>query len=107
MRSGVWSRAKRMPDTHDIVMPQLGMTMTEGFVVQWLKGVGDLVKKGEPLFILQTDKVDMDVESPHKGYVTELLVNEEITVPVGTVIARLSESMKVRGPRASPRARRV
>jgi len=100
---------------HDIVMPQLGMTMTEGSVTQWLKGVGDLVEKDEPLFVVQTDKVDMDVESPQKGYVAELLVKEEIVVPVGTVIARLSESKQSVGAaeeahrrlRVSPRARRI
>ncbi|HEY3742418.1 MAG TPA: dihydrolipoamide acetyltransferase family protein [Bryobacteraceae bacterium] len=95
--------------THDIVMPQLGMTMTEGFVMQWLKKVGDLVEKGEPLFIVETDKVDMDVESPYKGYVSELVVEEKLTVAVGTVIARLSESMEEKPGklRVSPRARRV
>jgi pyruvate dehydrogenase E2 component (dihydrolipoamide acetyltransferase) len=95
--------------TYDIVMPQLGMTMTEGFVVRWLKAVGELVEKGEPLFIVQTDKVDMDVESPHQGYVAQVLVKEEVTVPVGTVIARLAESAgePPRKLRASPRARRV
>jgi len=100
---------------HDIVMPQLGMTMTEGSVTQWLKGVGDLVEKDEPLFVVQTDKVDMDVESPYQGYVAELLVKEEIVVPVGTVIARLSESKQSMGAaeeehrrlRVSPRARRI
>jgi pyruvate dehydrogenase E2 component (dihydrolipoamide acetyltransferase) len=97
---------------HDIVMPQLGMTMIEGSVMQWLKVVGDLVEKDEPLFVVQTDKVDMDVESPHRGYVAELLVKAEVVVPVGTVIARLSEPVEAmedkRGrPRVSPRAQRI
>ncbi len=97
---------------HDIVMPQLGITMTEGFVMQWLKAVGDAIEKGEPLFIVQTDKVDMEVESPGKGFVTELLIAEEVTVPVGTVIARVGDSMqsaavKTSVAAVSPRARRV
>ena len=91
---------------HDIVMPQLGITMTEGFVMRWLKAAGDPIEKGEPLFIVQTDKVDMEVESPGKGFVTELLIAEEVTVPVGTVIARVGDSI-VKGPVVSPRARRV
>ena len=91
---------------HDIVMPQLGITMTEGFVLRWLKAAGDPIEKGEPLFIVQTDKVDMEVESPGKGFVTELLIAEEVTVPVGTVIARVGDSI-VKGPVVSPRARRV
>src|SRR5580700_1089166 len=91
---------------HDVVMPQLGMTMTEGSVAQWLKAVGDPIEKGEPLFVVQTDKVDMDVESMQKGFVAELLLQTEITVPVGTVIARIADSPNVR-KLISPRARRV
>jgi pyruvate dehydrogenase E2 component (dihydrolipoamide acetyltransferase) len=103
---------------HDVVMPQLGMTMTEGSVAQWLKAVGDPIAKGEPLFVVQTDKVDMDVESMRQGYVVELLLKEQITVPVGTVIARIADS-RVAGVTSagsmaarhtqlvSPRARRV
>lgn len=96
--------------------------MTEGFVMQWLKAVGDPIEKGEPLFIVQTDKVDMEVESPGKGFVTDLLIKEEVVVPVGTVIARVGDSMpsatktaarpdavsaRRSGPLVSPRARRV
>ncbi len=98
---------------HDIVMPQLGITMTEGFVMKWLKAAGDAIEKGEPLFIVQTDKVDMEVESPGKGFVTELLIAEEVTVPVGTVIARVGDSMaaavapKPSKVAVSPRARLV
>ncbi len=93
---------------HDVVMPQLGMTMTEGFVVQWLKTVGDPIAKGEPLFVVQTDKVDMDVESMQSGFVLELLLKEGVTVPVGTVIARIADSMETkRRQLVSPRALRV
>ena len=80
---------------HEIVMPQLGITMTEGSVLRWLKAAGDSIEKGEPLFIVQTDKVDMEVESPGKGFVTDLLVNEEVIVPVGTLIARVGDTMHV------------
>jgi pyruvate dehydrogenase E2 component (dihydrolipoyllysine-residue acetyltransferase) len=94
--------------THDVVMPQLGMTMTEGSVAQWLKAVGDPIAKGEPLFVVQTDKIDMDVESMQKGFVIELLLKEQITVPVGTVIARIADSLAAgQGQLVSPRARRV
>lgn len=108
---------------HDVVMPQLGMTMTEGSVAQWLKAVGDPIAKGEPLFVVQTDKVDMDVESMQAGFVIELLLQEARTVPVGTVIARIADSRVAESPSAgsadanpmdagqvqlaSPRARRV
>src|SRR5580704_8474505 len=103
---------------HDVVMPQLGMTMTEGSVAQWLKAVGDPIAKGEPLFVVQTDKVDMDVESMRQGFVIELLLKEQIIVPVGTVIARIADSRIADSPTTdsmaagqvqlvSPRARRV
>jgi pyruvate dehydrogenase E2 component (dihydrolipoamide acetyltransferase) len=92
--------------TYDVVMPQLGITMTEGCVAQWLKVAGDAIEKGEPLFIVQTDKVDMEIESPGKGFVRELLVKEEVTVPVGTVIARVGDFVAA-VQLVSPRARRV
>src|SRR5258705_523904 len=102
---------------HEIVMPQLGITMTEGSVLRWLKVAGDSIEKGEPLFIVQTDKVDMEVESPGKGFVTDVLIKEEVVVPVGTVIARIGDSMEAGAAarasvtderlRVSPRARRV
>ena len=83
--------------------------MTEGSVLRWLKAAGDPIEKGEPLFIVQTDKVDMEVESPGKGFVTDLLVKEEVVVPVGTVIAHVGDSAQPsrKGPLVSPRARRV
>jgi pyruvate dehydrogenase E2 component (dihydrolipoamide acetyltransferase) len=77
---------------HDVLMPQLGMTMTEGSVVQWLKKPGELVKKGEFLFIVQTDKVDMEIESTCTGTLVECLVELGQLVPVGTVIGRIAQS---------------
>ena len=75
----------------DIVMPQLGLTMTEGSVTAWLKKVGDWVEKGEPLFTVETDKVEMEVESMGSGYLSPPLVDIGQKVPVGTVIATLSD----------------
>jgi pyruvate/2-oxoglutarate dehydrogenase complex dihydrolipoamide acyltransferase (E2) component len=83
--------------SHEIVMPQLGLSMTEGTVISWLKSVGDRVEKGESLFSVETDKVEMDVESSGAGYVSEILVNAGQAVAVGTVIALLSEEPQ--GPR--------
>ena len=74
---------------YDVLMPQLGMTMTEGSVVQWLKKPGELVEKGEFLFIIQTDKVDIEVESPCSGTLVEVLVELEQVVPVGTTVGRI------------------
>ncbi len=75
---------------YDVLMPQLGMTMTEGSVVQWLKKPGELVKNGEFLFIVQTDKVDMEIESACSGTFIESLVELGQVVPVGTVIGRIA-----------------
>ena len=77
---------------YDVLMPQLGMTMTEGSVVQWLKKPGELVEKGEFLFIIQTDKVDIEVESPCSGTLAEVLVELEQVVPVGTAIGRIAQA---------------
>jgi D-3-phosphoglycerate dehydrogenase len=64
--------------------------MTEGSVVQWLKNPGDAVEKGEFLFIVQTDKVDMEIESPCSGTFAGGVVEIGQTVPVGTVIGRIA-----------------
>lgn len=71
----------------EIVMPQLGLTMTEGTVVRWLKRVGDRVEKNEPLFEVETDKVVQEVLSLEEGVLSEIVVEEGRPVPVGTVIA--------------------
>ena len=71
-------------------MPQLGLTMTEGSVAQWLKQPGERVEKGETLFVATTDKVDIEVESPGSGYL-QIVVEPQRTVSVGTVIAVLSD----------------
>lgn len=72
-----------------VVMPQLGLTMTEGSVAQWLKKPGDMVRKGEMLFVVSTDKADMEVESLDEGELTQIVIEPGNTVPVGTVIAYL------------------
>lgn len=75
-----------------VVMPQLGLTMTEGTVSEWIKKPGDKVTKGEFLFIVSTDKADMEVESISEGILSEILVETGKAVPVGTVIAYLESA---------------
>ena len=75
-----------------VVMPQLGLTMTEGSVSEWLKKPGDMVRKGEMLFIVSTDKADMEVESLDEGHLAQIVVEPGNVVPVGTVIAYLGEA---------------
>ncbi|MBT3260379.1 MAG: biotin/lipoyl-binding protein, partial [Deltaproteobacteria bacterium] len=58
----------------DVVMPKLGLTMTEGLIVEWKKKEGDQVKKGEILFVLETEKVTYEVESPENGVLGKILL---------------------------------
>jgi len=76
---------------YKIVMPQLGLTMEEGSVTEWLKQPGEFVEKGDPLFIVQTDKIEMEVESMGKGYLSPIQVENGATVPVGTLLATLTD----------------
>ena len=73
-------------------MPALSSTMTEGKVVQWLKGEGDKVSKGEALVVVESDKADMDVESFEDGYLGAIVVDEGGTANVGSPIAYIAES---------------
>ena len=73
----------------EIVMPKLGLTMTEGLIMEWRKKPGDPVWKGDILFVLETEKVTYEVESPEDGSMGKVLVKEQETVPVGAVIAYL------------------
>jgi pyruvate dehydrogenase E2 component (dihydrolipoamide acetyltransferase) len=76
---------------YKIVMPQLGLTMEEGAVTSWLKKPGEWVEKGDVLFTVETDKVEMEVEAMGKGYLGEIQVALNQVVPVGTLIAVLSD----------------
>ncbi|MGH9117068.1 MAG: dihydrolipoamide acetyltransferase family protein [Acidimicrobiales bacterium] len=75
----------------DITMPQLGETVTEGTITKWFKQVGDQIAEDEVLFEVSTDKVDSEVPSPVAGYVTEILVGEGVTVPVGSRLAVIGD----------------
>jgi len=70
-------------------MPKLGLTMTEGLIVEWKKKEGDEVKKGEVLFVLETEKVTYEVEAPEDGILGKIVVPEQETVPVGALVAYL------------------
>jgi pyruvate dehydrogenase E2 component (dihydrolipoamide acetyltransferase) len=77
---------------YKIVMPQLGLTMEEGAVTSWLKNPGEWVEKGDALFTVETDKVEMEVESMGRGYLSESQVPLGQTVKVGTLIAMLNDA---------------
>ncbi|HMO79218.1 MAG TPA: 2-oxoglutarate dehydrogenase, E2 component, dihydrolipoamide succinyltransferase [Pyrinomonadaceae bacterium] len=71
----------------EVVMPQMGESITEGTVSKWIKAVGDTVEKDEPLLEISTDKVDAEVPSPAAGTLLEIWVQEGETVEVGAVVA--------------------
>src|SRR6266508_843099 len=71
----------------DVVMPQMGVSVSEGTITKWLKAQGDQIEADEPLLEISTDKVDTEVPSPGSGVLTEILVQEGETVEVGTKLA--------------------
>ena len=76
-------------DATDVLLPALGESVTEGTVTRWLKAVGDTIAADEPLLEVSTDKVDTEIPAPASGTLLEILVNEDETVDVGTVVARI------------------
>src|SRR3954469_14771321 len=71
----------------DVVMPQMGVSVSEGTITKWLKQQGEQIEADEPLLEISTDKVDTEVPSPGSGVLTEILVQEGQTVDVGTKLA--------------------
>jgi pyruvate dehydrogenase E2 component (dihydrolipoamide acetyltransferase) len=76
----------------NVIMPQMGESVTEGVITAWYKKLGDWVEKDESLLSITTDKVDADVPSPAAGYLTQIAFEEGATVEIDTVIAVLSAS---------------
>ena len=83
--------------TTDVEMPELGESVTEGTITQWLKSVGDTVEVDEPLLEVSTDKVDTEVPSPVAGTIVEILADEDDTVEVGEVIVRVGDDNAAAG----------
>ena len=73
----------------DVIMPQMGESITEGTLSKWIKNLGDEVKRDEPIFEISTDKVDAEIPSPAAGVLAEIIVGEGKTVAVDSVVARL------------------
>src|SRR5688572_471896 len=74
-----------------VVLPALGESVTEGTVTRWLKQVGDTVEADEGLLEISTDKVDTEIPSPVSGVIEEILVQEDETVEVGAVLAKIGD----------------
>jgi len=87
---------------HDVTMPQLGMAQDAGKIVSWLKAPGEAVAKGDVLFEVETDKATMEVEAQADGFLTGVTAAEGEDVPVGAVIAKISQSADDDSPAEAP-----
>src|SRR5690242_21795646 len=83
-----------------VVLPALGESVTEGTVTRWLKQVGDTIQADEGLLEISTDKVDTEIPSPISGVIEEILVQEDETVEVGAVLAKIGDGSSA--PAESP-----
>jgi 2-oxoglutarate dehydrogenase E2 component (dihydrolipoamide succinyltransferase) len=86
----------------DVVMPQMGVSVSEGTITKWLKQEGEQVEADEPLLEISTDKVDTEVPSPASGTLTQILVQEGETVDVGTKLGQIGGSAGAAAPAAEP-----
>jgi pyruvate dehydrogenase E2 component (dihydrolipoamide acetyltransferase) len=84
----------------DVVMPQMGVSVSEGTITRWLKQEGEQVEADEPLLEISTDKVDTEVPSPASGTLTQILVQEGETVDVGTKLGQIGGSAAGDAPAA-------
>ena len=75
----------------EVIMPKLSLTMQEGIITRWIKTEGESVEKDEPLFEVQTEKVNYEIKSPASGILIKILCPEDISTPVGEVIALIGE----------------
>ena len=73
----------------DVLLPQLGETVTEGTITRWFFGVGETVPAGAPLYEVSTEKVDSEVPSPLGGVLVEIITSEGATIPVGALLCRI------------------
>src|SRR5436853_7674103 len=88
----------------DVVMPQLGVSVSEGTITKWLKQEGEQIAADEPLLEISTDKVDTEVPSPGEGVVQQILVQEGETVEVGTKLAVIGAGDAAAAQAAAERA---
>jgi pyruvate dehydrogenase E2 component (dihydrolipoamide acetyltransferase) len=88
------------PTAVDVVMPQMGVSVSEGTITKWLKQEGEEIQADEPLLEISTDKVDTEVPSPGSGVVQQILVQEGETVEVGTKLAVIGAAGAAAPPEA-------
>src|ERR1700749_3295643 len=85
----------------NVVMPQMGESITEGTITKWLKKPGDTVQRDEPLFEISTDKVDAEIPSPAAGTLKEIKVPEGSTVQINAIVCPI-DGAGVASPAPSP-----
>src|ERR671924_885845 len=90
------------PTAVDVVMPQMGVSVSEGTITKWLKQEGEEIQADEALLEISTDKVDTEVPSPGAGVVQQILVQEGETVDVGTKLAVIAPEGAAAAPEAEP-----
>lgn len=88
--------------SEQVVLPALGESVTEGTVTRWLKKVGDTVSVDEPLVEVSTDKVDTEIPSPVAGVIEQILVQEDETVQVGSVLVLIGSGSSAPAASAAP-----
>ena len=88
----------------NVVMPQLGESVTEGTITRWLKNVGDVIKVDEAIVEVSTDEVDTEIPSPVAGVLVEIKAAQDSVIPVGGVMAVIGESGSAPAPTPAPAA---
>jgi 2-oxoglutarate dehydrogenase E1 component len=84
----------------DLTFPEMGESVAEGTILEWLKQVGDPVEQDEGVVEVSTDKVDTEIPSPVTGVIADILVGPDNTVPVGTVLCRIAVGATAAAPTA-------
>jgi len=87
---------------HNVIMPALGMAQDTGKLIAWLKQPGEAVAEGDPLFEVETDKATMEVEAQANGVLAQVTAKDGDDVPVGSVVAVISDSADAAAEPASP-----
>ena len=93
-----------MPMKVDVLMPEMGESITEGTVAKWLKKPGDKVERDEAILEITTDKIDSEIPSPKDGILAEILAEEGKTVSVGDPLARIETGQEAGSAQEKPAA---
>ncbi|KAF6002686.1 hypothetical protein F1559_001693 [Cyanidiococcus yangmingshanensis] len=94
LRMEVTPDVRARVQAHEVFLPALSSTMTEGKIVQWLKQVGDRIEKGDIVLVVESDKADMDVEAFEEGYLAQILVKEGESAPVGATVGLIAKTVE-------------